>query len=188
VSKRNSKKIGYKIQPTIIPVSNPFPSTWEIKFFRDLDEKEQLEYSIQLYVRSKDKENCKAFDDLNPLEIYSRLNKYEHFMMVCDKEILNGKEIGLIGFIWYDGGSNSIQTWSAPLCTSFTSMFQSATAFNQPLTSLVNTSGVVGCTMNNMFQSATSFNQNIGGWNLSNVTVMASMFQSAIAFNNGGSV
>ena len=87
----------------------------------------------------------------------------------------------------FNNGGSSMASWSAPKCTNFVAMFQTATSFNQPLTSLVNTSGVLGCTMNNMFQSATSFNQNIGGWNLSNVTNMASMFQSAIAFNNGGS-
>ena len=86
-----------------------------------------------------------------------------------------------------NGGSNTIQTWYAPICTSFVSMFQSATAFNQPIPFLVDTSGVAVCTMNSMFVSATSFNQNIGSWNVSKATTLASMFSSATSFNNGGS-
>ena len=74
-------------------------------------------------------------------------------------------------------------TWSAPKCLSFASMFQQATAFNQPITNLVNTSGVASCAMNSMFQSATLFNQNIGSWDVSKVTTMASMFQGATLFN-----
>jgi surface protein len=85
-----------------------------------------------------------------------------------------------------NGGSNSIQNWSAPLCTSFFATFQS-TPFNQPLTNLVDTSGVSGCSMAGMFASTTAFNQNIGGWNVSKVTAMNNMFASATAFNNGGS-
>jgi len=41
--------------------------------------------------------------------------------------------------------------------------------------------------MNNMFQTASAFNQYIGGWNVSKVTTMANMFNSATVFNNGGS-
>jgi hypothetical protein len=88
-----------------------------------------------------------------------------------------------------NGGSNTIQNWAAPLCTGFNSMFSGATSFNQPLTNLVNTSGLaaVGCDLRLMFSSATSFNQNIGSWNLSKVNGMNSMFLGATAFNNGGS-
>ncbi len=86
-----------------------------------------------------------------------------------------------------NGGSNTIQNWSAPLCISFAGTFQSASAFNQPLTNLVNTSSVAGCSLSGMFQSASIFNQDIGGWNVSKATTMLNMFLSAIAFNNGGS-
>jgi surface protein len=86
-----------------------------------------------------------------------------------------------------NGGSNSIQNWSSPICTTFASMFQSASSFNQPLTNLVNTSGVASCALNSMFQGASAFNQNIGGWNVSKATTMAAMFHTTISFNNGGS-
>jgi len=92
-----------------------------------------------------------------------------------------------------NGGSNTIQDWSAPLCTSFASMFSSTSAFNQPLTNLVDTTslGVASCSLASMFQSAILFNKNIGSWNTSNVTTMASMFSgtttlaTTTTFNNG---
>jgi len=99
------EKIGYKIKPTTIPVTKEFPPTWEIKFFRDLDEKEQVDCVEQLYNRGKETDNCNAFKDMNNIYILSRLRSsplYENFMMVYDNEILNGDLIGLIGFIWYD--------------------------------------------------------------------------------------
>ena len=88
-----------------------------------------------------------------------------------------------------NGSSSTISNWSAPYCTRFAGMFNSNTnsAFNQPLTNLVDTSGVTSCTMANMFQNATVFNQNIGEWDVSKVTSMAAMFQNATAFNNGSS-
>jgi surface protein len=86
-----------------------------------------------------------------------------------------------------NGGSDSIKNWYAPKCISFSSMFQSASRFNQPLPILVDTSGVSSCTINSMFQNDTSFNQDVGNWNVSNVTSMASMFQSASQFNNDAS-
>jgi surface protein len=86
-----------------------------------------------------------------------------------------------------NGGSNTIQTWYAPKCREFNSMFQSASRFNQPLSILVDTSGVSSCSLAAMFQNDTSFNQNIGNWNVSNVVTMANMFNSAFMFNNGGS-
>ena len=108
-SKSSNKKIGYKIQPTVIPVSKPFPPSWQIRFFKDLDDRGKLECSLQLYTRTKDKENCSLFDDSGIIEIYNRLissKSDEYFMIVYDTEILNEKEIGLIGFIWYDCNFN----------------------------------------------------------------------------------
>jgi hypothetical protein len=81
--------------------------------------------------------------------------------------------------------SNSIQSWKAPKCVSFASMFNSARRFNQPLPELVDTSNVIDCSLTSMFQSDVSFNQNIGNWNISNVKRMPSMFNGASLFNNG---
>ena len=59
-------------------------------------------------------------------------------------------------------------------------MFQSATAFNQPIgawdVSLVTI-------MRDMFFGATAFNQPIGAWDVSSVTNMQQMFLNATAFN-----
>jgi surface protein len=55
-----------------------------------------------------------------------------------------------------------------------------ATAFNQPLDNwdVSSVTNMVG-----MFQSATAFNQPLDNWDVSSVTIMVGMFQSATAFN-----
>jgi surface protein len=85
-----------------------------------------------------------------------------------------------------NGGSSSISNWAAPLCTSFSGTFRSASSFNQPLTNLVDTSGVATCSMLSMFQLTNDFNQNLNNWDVSKVNTMQSVFLSATAFNNGG--
>ena len=84
-----------------------------------------------------------------------------------------------------NGDSDQINDWQAPLCTTFAGMFHLASSFDQPLTNLVQTSNV-STTMLQMFREATAFNQNIGNWDVSKVTNMASMFEST-NFNNGSS-
>ncbi|MRX46894.1 BspA family leucine-rich repeat surface protein [Pedobacter puniceum] len=73
-----------------------------------------------------------------------------------------------------------LNNWNTSLVTTMANMFQNASAFNQPLdnwnTSLVNT-------MANMFSGASSFNQNINVWNVGNVINMSGMFQNARNFN-----
>jgi len=73
-----------------------------------------------------------------------------------------------------------IGSWDTSKVTSMAYMFISASAFNQPIGSW-NTSNVTN--MTNMFDSASSFNQPIGSWNTSNVTNMTNMFDSASSFN-----
>ena len=83
-------------------------------------------------------------------------------------------------------GSNNVSlNWSAPLCTTFASMFLNNSGFNQGIPTLVNTSNIANCSLNRMFQTSSVFNQNINTWNTSNVTSMASMFNEARTFNNG---
>jgi len=53
-----------------------------------------------------------------------------------------------------DISNKPLTNWTAPLCSDFSSMFRNATAFNQSLPSLVNTSVVLSCTMNNTFNNA----------------------------------
>ena len=86
-----------------------------------------------------------------------------------------------------NGGSPTIQTWTAPKCTDFSSMFRNAFVFNQPLPTLVDTSNVSICNLSYLFLGSSIFNQNIGGWIVTNVTNMDSMFLTAYQFNNGGS-
>ncbi|MFC0781225.1 BspA family leucine-rich repeat surface protein [Flavobacterium sp. HJSW_4] len=84
-----------------------------------------------------------------------------------------------------NGGSNTINNWTLKTSgTIITSMFQSATSFNQPIGNW----NMIGVTsLFSMFLSASSFNQNIGSWNIVNVTNIQGLFGGATSFNNGGS-
>ena len=75
---------------------------------------------------------------------------------------------------------NKIGEWAFSKVTNMSSMFQSATNFNQNIGSW-NVSNVTN--MSTMFFQATNFNQNIGSWNVSNVTNMIYMFFQATNFN-----
>jgi hypothetical protein len=66
-------------------------------------------------------------------------------------------------------------------------MFQNASVFNQALPNLYKTPTATTCTMKSMFQNTLLFNQDLSAWVVTNVTSMEKMFQSATAFNNGGS-
>jgi surface protein len=84
------------------------------------------------------------------------------------------------------GSSSQPLNWTATKCTNFNSMFAYTSGFNQPITTLVDTSGVAGCSLTSMFQNTTVFNQNVGAWNVSRVTAMNIMFANTTVFNNGG--
>lgn len=80
-----------------------------------------------------------------------------------------------------------LNNWNVRKVTNFTSMFQSASNFNSSLSgwALGADSSSVNC--DSMFISSTAFNQDIGNWDVSKVTYMPGMFQSASNFNNGNS-
>jgi surface protein len=86
------------------------------------------------------------------------------------------------------GNSDASLNWYAPNCTTFSTMFNLVSAFNQPIPFLVDTSGIAlptGCSLNAMFQNAARFNQNLNSWNVSRVTAMPTVFSGATLFNNG---
>ena len=89
--------------------------------------------------------------------------------------------------------NQSVSSWDVSNVTSMVSMFIDCRLFNQPLsnwerTTIGNTSTLGNVTdMTQMFLTASIFNQNIGNWDVSSVQNMSTMFNSAFAFNNGGS-
>jgi surface protein len=84
-----------------------------------------------------------------------------------------------------NGGSDSINNWRPISCSNFSSMFSSATAFNQPIGNWPLSASNIN--MSGMFNNADAFNQNIGAWNVEKVTNMSSMFTNNGGFNNSGS-
>ncbi len=93
--------------------------------------------------------------------------------------------------------NQDLSNWNVSSCTIFgpisgvatSGMFQSALAFNNGGSPGINNWQIrsnADVSMQSMFNSATSFNQPIGDWNMSRVNNVANMFNSAIAFNNGG--
>ena len=66
------------------------------------------------------------------------------------------------------------------LVTNMSSLFLSATAFNQDIRTW-DVSNVT--TMQQLFDGASSFNQPLNSWDVSNVTIMTTMFQQARDFN-----
>jgi len=80
-----------------------------------------------------------------------------------------------------NGGSPDINNWRPISCSNFSSMFQSATAFNQPIGNWPISASNIN--MSYMFDGATNFNQPIGSWDTSKVTNMSYMFRGATNFN-----
>ena len=75
--------------------------------------------------------------------------------------------------------NQNISAWNMTRVTNTSAMFYAASAFNQDISSW-DVSNVT--TMSNMFYS-TKFNQNINAWNVANVTDMNAMFAGTTAFN-----
>jgi surface protein len=76
--------------------------------------------------------------------------------------------------------NQNIGAWDTSSVTNMSVIFSGASAFNQSIGAW-DTSSVTN--MFSMFAFATAFNQDIGGWDVSSVTTMQSMFQNATAFN-----
>jgi len=90
----------------------------------------------------------------------------------------------------FNNGGVSLDSWSAKECSTFESIFESAISFDQPMSNIVNMTSPLGTpdtvTFAYMFYNATKFNRDIGGWDVSNVIDMTSMFHNATAYNNKG--
>jgi surface protein len=76
--------------------------------------------------------------------------------------------------------NQDISSWDTSNVTNMYAMFYNAVAFNQDISSW-DTSNVTN--MTSMFASATTFNQDISSWNTLYVTTMNNMFYDARAFN-----
>ena len=88
--------------------------------------------------------------------------------------------------IYLNGHTNatklaSIDQWGSNQWTSMESAFEGASAMTYGATDAPDLSAVTD--MANMFNTATSFNGDISGWNVSGVTDMSYMFKDADAFN-----
>jgi surface protein len=80
--------------------------------------------------------------------------------------------------------NQNISSWNTAAVTDMRYMFAGDSAFNQNISSW-NTAAVTD--MSIMFYNATAFNQNISSSNTAKVTDMSGMFDGATAFNNDGS-
>ena len=80
--------------------------------------------------------------------------------------------------------NQNIGSWNVSNVTNMSNMFAFASTFNQPIGSW-NVSSVTN--MGDMFRSATPFDQNISSWDVSSVTDMSSMFLSTRFNQNIGS-
>jgi surface protein len=122
----------------------------------------------------------------NPTFIQANLRgTLEWFAVVNDTSKANitsyakGESAGITAFTT-SGNVVPFNNIVTTLMTDMSSLFASASAFNQPIDSW-DTSKVT--TMSNMFSGASAFNQNIGYWNISKVTNMSNMFNGATSFN-----
>jgi surface protein len=86
-----------------------------------------------------------------------------------------------------NSGSSDINNWRPVSCSNFTSMFESAGAFNQPIGGWEIGTGrqVPDINMSSMFAYNTVFNRDISAWDTSKVTNMYFMFGGSLpsAFN-----
>lgn len=77
--------------------------------------------------------------------------------------------------------NGNISIWDTSQVTDFSSMFRSASSFNQPLFWELSKVKKIG--MSEMFRAASTFNGNINAWNTTQVTNFNGMFREAKNFN-----
>ena len=83
--------------------------------------------------------------------------------------------------------NRDISNWNMTKVNHIGFMFNTATAFNQPVGNWERTGSTLGnvTNMRQTFRFTNFFNQDISNWNVNKVTDFGSMFNAAIAFNNG---
>lgn len=77
---------------------------------------------------------------------------------------------------------SSVTTWDVSNVTSFYSLFQDATSFNQDISGW-NVQGNIQYGLVAMFTGATAFNQDISGWDVSGCVSFLNTFQNASSFD-----
>jgi surface protein len=133
-----------------------------------------------------------------PLTLWNVSSVTSMFQMFCNSNFNNGQAPGVTSTLSWNTASltisasmfvnNSafnanISSWPTNLVINMSEMFQSATAFNQPLATSGNSWNTSAVTnMSQMFYNASAFNQPLNSWNTSAVTNMDRMFSNS-AFN-----
>jgi len=92
---------------------------------------------------------------------------------------------GMFGgtLLFNNSGSSDINNWRPISCSNFSSMFNQASAFNQPIGNWPLSASNID--MGNMFRNS-NYNLDLGSWDVSRVISFGSMFQQS-GFNNSGS-
>jgi len=100
----------------------------------------------------------------------------DDYTVVCTSLVTNMSSL----FLSATAFNQDIRTWDVSNVTTMQQLFDGASSFNQPLNSW-DVSNVT--TMQQLFDGASSFNQPLNSWDVSNVTIMTTMFQQARDFN-----
>ena len=133
-----------------------------------------------------------------PLTLWNVSSVTSMFQMFCNSNFNNGQAPGVTStlswntvsltisvsmFVNNSAFNANISSWPTNLVINMSEMFQSATAFNQPLATSGNSWNTSAVTnMSQMFYNASAFNQPLNSWSTSAVTNMDRMFSNS-AFN-----
>ena len=191
---------------TVVSFEDAFVTTWktstenEVIYIPTTGGSEASDYDFWIDWGDDTLPENATGDNPNPSHTYTTADTFTvkitgtfpHFYLNNDSQIkdklLSVEKWG--GIAWesmanmFHGASNlminATDTPDLSGVTDMTSMFNSATSFNQDIGDW-NVSGVTD--MDSMFNSASAFNQDIGGWNVSNVEGMWIMFGNTASFN-----